>query len=83
MVKSSPVQLVAHVRHCGAKPCRKIEGMEECTRIVFCLDQVTLPLEPAVEAALLLQKGIRKHGPAPLGLLEREASKLLAQMRGK
>ena len=26
-------------------------------RIVFCLDPVTLPLEPALEAALLLQKG--------------------------
>ena len=44
--------------------------------------RVTLPLEPALEAALLLQKGIWKHGP-PRGPLEREASKLLAQMRGE
>ena len=40
-----------------AKPCKKI--------IVFCLDSVTLPLERALDAALQLQKGVRKHGPAP------------------
>ena len=78
-VKSSPVQLAAHVRHCRAKPCRKIDGKEGWTRIVFCLD----PLEPALEAALLLQKRIRKQGLASRGPLEREASKLLAQMREK
>ena len=65
VVKSSPV--AAHVRHCQAKPCRKIEGKEGWARIVFCLDPVTLPLEPALEAALLLQKGIRKRGSAPRG----------------
>ena len=26
MVKSSPAQLAAHVRHCRAKPCREIDG---------------------------------------------------------
>ena len=67
VVKSSPVQLAAHVRHCRAKPCRKIEGKEGWTRIVFSLDLVTLPLEPALEAALLLQKGIRKYCSAPRG----------------
>ena len=49
---------------------------------MFCLSPVTLPLEPALEAALLMQKGIRKHGSVPRGSLEREASKLLAHMRG-
>ena len=83
MVKSSPVQLAAHVRHCRGKPCRKIEGKEGWTRIVFCLDPVTLVLDPALEAALLLQKGIRKYGPAPRGPLEREAARLPTQMRGK
>ena len=67
VVKSAPVQLAAHVRHCRAKPCKKIEGKEGWTRIVFCLDPVTLPLEGALEAALQLQKGVRKHGPAPRG----------------
>ena len=67
VVKSAPVQLAAHVRHCRAKPCKKIEGKEGWTRIVFCLDPVTLP----------------KFGPAPRGPLEREASRLLTQMRGK
>ena len=43
VVKSAPVQLAAHVRHCRAKPCKKIEGKEGWTRIVFCLDPVTLP----------------------------------------
>ena len=37
VVKSAPVQLAAHVRHCRAKPCKKIEGKEGWTRIVFCL----------------------------------------------
>ena len=41
VVKSAPVQLVAHARHC--KPWKKIEGKEGWTRIVFCLDPVTLP----------------------------------------
>ena len=63
VVKSAPVQLAAHVRHCRAKPCKKIEGKEGWTRIVFCLDPVTLPLEGALEAALL-QKEVRKFGPA-------------------
>ena len=72
MVKTSPVQLAAHVRHCRAKPCRKIEFKEGWMRIVFCIDPVTLPLEPALEATLLLQRGIRKHGSAPRGPLERE-----------
>ena len=45
VVKSAPVQLAAHVRHCRAKSCKKIEGKEGWTRIVFCLDPVTLPLE--------------------------------------
>ena len=67
-------------RHCRAKSCRKIEGKEGWMHIVFCLDPVTLPHEPALEAAPPLQKGIRKHGSAPRGPLEREASKLLAQM---
>ena len=31
--------------------------LEGWMRIVFCLDSITLPLEPALEAALLLQKG--------------------------
>ena len=38
VVKSAPLQLAAHVRHCRAKPCKKIEGKEGWTRIVFCLD---------------------------------------------
>ena len=68
VVKSAPVQLAAHVRHCRAKPCKKkIEGKEGWTRIVFCLDPVTPALEGALEAALQLQKGVRKHGPAPRG----------------
>ena len=75
VVKSAPVQLAARVRHCRAKPCRKIEGKEGWMRIVFCLDPVTLFLEGALEAALQLQKGVRKHGTAPRGPLEREASK--------
>ena len=50
---------------------------------MFCLDPVTLPLQGALEAALQLQIGVRKHGPAPRGPLEREASRLLTQMRGK
>ena len=83
VVKSAPVQLAAHVQHCRAKPCKKIEGKEGWTRIVFCLDPVTLSLEGALEAAPQLQKGVRKHGPAPRGPLEREASRLLTQMRGK
>ena len=83
VVKSAPVQVAAHVRHCRAKPCKKFEGKEGWTRIVFCLDPATLPLEGALEAALQLQKGVRKFGPAPRGLLEREASRLLTQMRGK
>ena len=41
------------------------------------------PLEGALEAALQLQKGVRKHGLAPRGPLEREASRVLTQMRGK
>ena len=69
VVKSAPVQLAAHVRHCRAKPCKKIEGKEGWTRIVFCLDPVTLPLEGALDAALQLQKGVRKFGPAPRGPL--------------
>ena len=64
VVKSAPVQLAAHVRHCRAKPCRKIKGKEGWTRVVFCLDPVTLSLEGALAAALRLQKGVRKHGPA-------------------
>ena len=50
-VKSAPVQLAAHVRHCRAKPCKKIEGKEGWTHIVFCLDSVTLPLEGALESS--------------------------------
>ena len=83
VVKSAPVQLAAHVRHCRAKPCKKIEGKEGWTRIVFCLDPITFLLEGALEAALRLQKGVRKFGPAPRGPLEREAARLLTQMRGK
>ena len=83
VLKSAPVQLVSHVRYCRAKPCRKVEGKEGWTRIVFCLDPITFPLEGALEAALRLQKGVRKFGPAPRGPLEREAARLLMQMRGK
>ena len=54
-------------QHDRAKPCKKIEGKEGWTRIEFCLDPVTLPLEGALEAALQLQKGVRKHGPDPRG----------------
>ena len=79
VVKSPPV----HVRHSRAKPCKKIEGKEGWTRIVFCLDPVTLTLEGALEAALHLQKGVRKFSSAPRGPLERDASMLLTQMRGK
>ena len=82
VLKSAPVQLVSHVRYCRAKPCRKVEGKEGWTRIVFCLDPITFPLEGALEAALRLQKGVRKFGPAPRGPLEREAARLLTQMRG-
>ena len=77
------VQLVSHVQYCRAKPCRRAEGKEGRTRIVFCLDPITFTLEGAVEAALRLQKGVRKYGPAPRGPLEREAARLLTQMRGK
>ena len=83
VLKSAPVQLVSHVRYCRAKPCRKVEGKEGWTRIVFCLDPITFSLEGAQEAALRLQKGVRKFGPAPRGPLEREAARLLTQMRGK
>ena len=43
VLKSAPVQLASHVRYCRAKPCRKVEGKEGWTRIVFCLDLVTSP----------------------------------------
>ena len=52
VLKSAPVQMVSHVRYCRAKPCRKVEGKEGWTRIVFCLDPITLPLEGALEAAI-------------------------------
>ena len=39
VVKSAPVQLAAHVRHCRAKPCQKIDDKEGWTRVVFCLDR--------------------------------------------
>ena len=52
VLKSAPVQLVSHVRYCRTKPCRKVEGKEGWTRIVFCLDPITFPLEGALEAAL-------------------------------
>ena len=83
VLKSAPVQLVSHVRYCRAKPCRKVEGKQGWTRIVFYLDPITLPLEGALEAALRLQKGVRKFGTAPRGPFEREAARLLTQMRGK
>ena len=83
MVKSASVELASRVRHCRAKPCQKIEGKEGWMRSVFCLDTVTLPLEEALDAALRLQKGVRNHDPAPRGPLEREASRLLTQMRVK
>ena len=67
VLKSAPVQLVSHVRYCRAKPCRKVEGKEGWTRIVFCLDPITFTLEGALEAALRLQKGARKFGLAPRG----------------
>ena len=76
VLKSAPVQLVSHVRYCRAKPCRNVEGKEGWTCIVFCLDPITLTLEGALEAALRLQKGVRKFGPAPRGPLEREAARL-------
>ena len=40
VLKSAPVQLAAHLRHCRAKPCKKIEGKEGWTRTVFCLDRL-------------------------------------------
>ena len=83
MGEELPRTTAAHVRHCRAKPCRKIDGKEEWTRTVFCLDRVTLPLEPALEAALLLQRGSGSTARPRRGPLEREASKLLAQMRGE
>ena len=43
VLKSALVQLAAHVRHCRAKPRNQIEGKEGWTRIVLCLDPVTLP----------------------------------------
>ena len=57
VLKSAPVQLVSHVWYCRAKPCRKVEGKEGWTRIVFCLDPNTFPLEGALEAALRLGRG--------------------------
>ena len=65
VVKSAPVQLPAPVRRCRVKQYKKVEGKEGWMRIVFCLHPVTLSLEGALEAALRLQKGVRKHGPAP------------------
>ena len=76
MLKSAPVQLVSHVRYCRAKPRRKVEGKEGSTRIVFCLDPITLPLEGALEATLRLQKGVRKFGPAPRREIERLARRV-------
>ena len=49
VLKSAPVQLISHVGYCRAKPCRKVEGKEGWTRIVFCLDPTTFPLEAAAE----------------------------------
>ena len=65
-MKSAPVAAGgARAALSSEEPCKKIEGKEGWTRIVFCLDRVTLPLEPALEAALL-QKGISEArlGPA-------------------
>ena len=64
-----------------SEACKKIEGKEGWTRIVFCLPTQSLS-SSRVEVALQLQKGVRKHGPAPRGPLEREASRLPTQMRG-
>ena len=58
VVKSSPVQLAAHVRHCRAKPCR--DRCASCSASIRLLSQ----LEPALEAALLLQKRVRNEDPS-------------------
>ena len=83
MLKSAPVQLVSHVRYCRAKPCRKVEGKEGWTRIVFCLDPITLLPRGSTGGSIAAAERVRKYGPAPRGPLEREAAMLLTQIRGE
>ena len=65
------------------KPCKENRGQGRLDAHRVLPDLVTLSFEGALEAALQLQKGVRKHGPSPRGPLEREASRLLTQMRMK
>ena len=67
VVKSAPVQLAAHVRHSRAKPCKKSRARKAGRASCSAWTQSLSPWKGALEAALQLQKGVRKHGPAPRG----------------
>ena len=72
--------LAAQVRHCRCRATKKFEGKREMARVTFAVDARYQQMEDALNEVFKAQGGVRKHGPAPRGPLEREASKLLDKM---
>ena len=63
-MKSEPVQLAAHVRHCRAKPCKKVEGNEGADAHRVLPRPGHLPLRGSPGSSAVSAEGARKHGPA-------------------
>ena len=70
-------ELVNDVKHCKIKETKKKESKQETARLPIAFDPSKADLEEVLLKAIRLQGGVKKHGAAPRGPLEREAQKLL------
>ncbi|CAK0838265.1 unnamed protein product [Prorocentrum cordatum] len=73
----TPLDLLGKVMHCKCKAAKVKDGEPGLAKVTIAMSMEFGAVQVAILAALVANGGIKKHGPAPRGPLERAAQELL------
>ncbi|CAK0822145.1 unnamed protein product [Prorocentrum cordatum] len=78
----TPLDLLGKVMYCKCKAAKVKDGKPGLAKVTIAMSTEFGAVQVAILAALAANGGIKKHGPAPRGPLERAAQELLEVLEG-
>ena len=78
----TPFDLLGKVMYCKCKAAKVKDGKPGLAKVTIAMNTEFGAVQAAILAALVANGGIKKHGPAPRGPLERAAQELLEVLEG-
>ena len=85
--KSDAQQVGMHIRLCRARQAKQQKAGSETVKVQIAIDErhaheTVGAVAGGIDAVMLAWGGVRKFGPAPKGSLERDAQRLLDELKG-